>query len=152
MSWAEVNLDTATVEVEYKIVRVTGAGLLRVRRTKSDAGERTLRMPRYVVSMLRRRKLAAGGWGRCSRTRRAAGGTRRTPGGTCGARGARSSGGWCLTRSARRSPPSWTKPGCLRDGSLTNSGTRPSLTQDTYLGRRAPDQLAADALDAAAGT
>lgn len=49
-------MERATVEIGYKILRVKGAGLLRVRRTKSDAGHRTLPLPLFAMRMLERRQ------------------------------------------------------------------------------------------------
>ena len=42
---------------------VKGQGLQRVRRTKSDAGHRTLPLPVFAVRMLERRRAAGGGTG-----------------------------------------------------------------------------------------
>jgi len=49
VDWNAIDMDRATVEIDFKILRVKGAGLLRVRRTKSDAGHRTLPLPLFAV-------------------------------------------------------------------------------------------------------
>ena len=51
-----------TVRVEHTIIRLTGVGLLR-KSTKTAAGERTLTLPAFAVSMLQRRKIASRGQG-----------------------------------------------------------------------------------------
>jgi transcriptional regulator with XRE-family HTH domain len=64
VSWDEVDLAAATVDVCWHLVRVRGAGLQRRPSTKSGvAGERVLPLPTWAVSMLRRRRLATGGKG-----------------------------------------------------------------------------------------
>lgn len=59
LSWDEVDLDAGTVAIRWHLVRVAGEGLLRMEGAKSEAGDRTLRLPRWAVQMLARRKLAA---------------------------------------------------------------------------------------------
>jgi hypothetical protein len=50
------------VPIEHTLVRITGVGLIR-KTTESAAGERTLRLPSFALTMLRRRELASGGRG-----------------------------------------------------------------------------------------
>lgn len=45
----------ATIKVTGKVVRVKGVGLIRSPTTKSDAGERTIPLPRFAIEMLERR-------------------------------------------------------------------------------------------------
>jgi integrase len=61
-SWDDIDLGAGTARVEYTIVRLKGVGLLR-KATKTAAGERTLTLPAFAVSMLRRRKIASEGRG-----------------------------------------------------------------------------------------
>lgn len=153
VSWDEIDLDTATAVVEYKIVRVKGRGLQRIQRTKSDAGERTLRLPQFVLSMLRRRKLAAGGVGPVFAT--AAGGWRDPSNTRRDLRRARGEEfGWVVPHTFRKTVATQLDDAALSARRIADQlgHARPSLTQDVYMGRKAPDQLAADALDAAAGT
>lgn len=60
VSWDEVDLDQSTVDIQWKIIRVRGKGLLRLPRPKSESGERTLPLPSFAVAMLRRRMLSKG--------------------------------------------------------------------------------------------
>ncbi|MGH3672831.1 MAG: site-specific integrase [Pseudonocardiaceae bacterium] len=57
LAWDSVDLDVGKVDIDYTLVRVRGKGLIR-KQTKSSAGERTLRLPDFVVAILRRRALA----------------------------------------------------------------------------------------------
>lgn len=59
VTFDDVNLSTREVAVDWQITYVKGQGLVR-RRTKTKAGERTLVLPSWAVSMLRRRKLLYG--------------------------------------------------------------------------------------------
>lgn len=54
LAWAAVDLDAGTVQVRASAVRVRGKGLV-VKSTKTDAGTRTLVLPRWGVTLLRER-------------------------------------------------------------------------------------------------
>ena len=54
LAWDAVNLETGAIEVRAAAIRVRGQGLL-VKSTKTDAGTRTLLVPRWCVTMLRER-------------------------------------------------------------------------------------------------
>ena len=54
LTWNTVDLQTGTIEVRAAAVRVRGRGLV-VKTTKTDAGTRTLVLPRWCVGMLRER-------------------------------------------------------------------------------------------------
>ena len=54
LAWDAVDLDVGTVEVRATAVRVRGQGLI-VKKTKTDAGSRTLVLPHWCVTMLRDR-------------------------------------------------------------------------------------------------
>jgi integrase len=57
----EVDLDTATVDVRWRLVRRTGVGLLRLPSTKTGRrGERLIPLPSWAMTMLKRRRLAIG--------------------------------------------------------------------------------------------
>lgn len=61
IGWSEVDLDAATVDVCWRLVRRTGVGLLRLSSTKSGRkGERMIPLPSWAVTMLKRRRLAIG--------------------------------------------------------------------------------------------
>jgi integrase len=54
--WTDFDEDTGLIAVTGKIVRVKGKGLVRFDDTKSDAGQRTLPLPRFAIDMLRERR------------------------------------------------------------------------------------------------
>lgn len=54
LTWDAVDLQAGTIEVRAAAVRVRGRGLV-VKATKTDAGTRTLVLPRWCVGMLRAR-------------------------------------------------------------------------------------------------
>lgn len=59
IGWDEVDLDAATVDVCWRLVRRTGVGLLRLPSTKSGKrGERLVPLPSWAMTMLKRRRLA----------------------------------------------------------------------------------------------
>src|SRR6185312_13348928 len=61
LGWPDVDLDAATVDVHWRLVRRTGIGLLRFPSTKSGRkGERLIPLPSWAVTMLKRRRLAIG--------------------------------------------------------------------------------------------
>jgi len=61
IGWSEADLDGATVDVRWRLVRRTGVGLLRLPSTKSGRkGERLIPLPSWAVTMLKRRRLAIG--------------------------------------------------------------------------------------------
>jgi integrase len=150
--WPDVDLDGATVEVNYTVIRVRGEGLIR-KSTKTEAGERTLPLPAWVVEVLRRRKEAAGhphgpifpdsigGFRDPSNTRRD----------LRDARGEEFA--WVTSHVFRK-----TAATILDEAGLTArlvadqlGHSRPSMTQDVYMGRKVVSRQAADALDAALG-
>lgn len=61
IGWSEVDLDAATVDVRWHLVRRKGVGLLRLPATKSGAdGERLLPLPLWAVELLRSRRRLIG--------------------------------------------------------------------------------------------
>jgi integrase len=56
VDWSDVDVVASTVTVEHTLIRLTGVGLVR-KSTKSEAGERVLRLPRFVVALLTARNL-----------------------------------------------------------------------------------------------
>jgi integrase len=59
IGWNEVDLDQATVDVCWRLVRRTGVGLLRLSSTKTgESDERLIPLPSWAVTMLKRRRLA----------------------------------------------------------------------------------------------
>jgi len=59
IGWQEVDLDRATVEVCWRLVRRGGVGLLRLASTKTgQRDERLVPVPSWAVTMLKHRRLA----------------------------------------------------------------------------------------------
>jgi integrase len=54
LAWDAVDLELGTVDVRTAAIRVKGQGLV-IKTTKTDAGTRTLVLPQWCVTMLRRR-------------------------------------------------------------------------------------------------
>ncbi|MGW5239240.1 site-specific integrase [Monashia sp. NPDC004114] len=149
VAWLDVDLDAAQVEVNHTVVRVAGHGLIR-KDTKSSAGERTLILPSWAVADLRVRHARGvsleapvfpdtrGGLRDPSNTRRA---LRRALD--------RAGFDWVTSHNFRK-----TTATVLDDAGLSArliadqlGHARPSMTQDVYMGRRAVDARAADALE-----
>jgi integrase len=58
IGWNEIDLDRASVEICWRLVRQTGVGLRRLPSTKSgQSGERVIPLPSWAVTMLKRRRL-----------------------------------------------------------------------------------------------
>ena len=53
--WEDVDFEAGTVEVNYTVIRAKGIGLIR-KSTKTEAGERTLPLPRWALDMLKQRR------------------------------------------------------------------------------------------------
>lgn len=61
VSWDDVDLDCRQVVVQWHVVYVRGEGLVRAPGTKSEAGVRTLKVPRWCADMLLERRVNSGG-------------------------------------------------------------------------------------------
>jgi integrase len=153
VGWDAIDLDRAIVEIDHKILRVKGQGLLRARRTKSDAGHRTLPLPLFAVRMLERRRAASdrelplfpdalGGWRDPSNLSR-------------DLRQARGSGefAWVTSHVFRKTCATLLDEGELSARQIADQlgHAKVSMTQDNYLGRRLTGRRTAQALDAAIG-
>lgn len=154
VSWDEVDLDAATVQIEWNLIRVRGEGLRRVPRTKTASGERTLPLPPFAVDMLRRRLKARGdaypifpdangGWRDPSNTRRDLRNARGTEGFA-----------WVTSHTFRKTCATILDQAGLSARAVADhlGHSRPSLTQDVYLGRKLVDRVAAEALEVLADT
>ncbi|MBW0116491.1 tyrosine-type recombinase/integrase [Pseudonocardia abyssalis] len=150
VSWEEVDLADGTVEIDHTLIRIKGVGLIR-KTTKSSAGERTLRLPAFALSMLRRRKLAAGGRGPVFPD--SAGGWRDPSNTSRDLRNARGSAefAWVTSHVFRKTAATEMDRAGLSARQIADQlgHAKVSMTQDRYLGRRAVDRQAADALDRA---
>ncbi|UPK76338.1 tyrosine-type recombinase/integrase [Nocardioidaceae bacterium SCSIO 66511] len=148
VQWSQVDL-SGQVAITHTIVRVKGQGLLR-KRTKSQAGERTLALPLSLRSMLRSRFMVGvrlddpvfpntvGGYRDPSNTRREL-------------REARGDDllSWVTSHNFRK-----TAATVLDDAGHSGrqvadqiGHSRPSLTQDVYLGRKVANPRAAEDLE-----
>ena len=58
LRWSDVHSEAATVTVSGKLVRVSGEGLKWIPAAKSDAGLRTVALPRFALEMLEKRRNA----------------------------------------------------------------------------------------------
>lgn len=150
VSWEEVDLADGTVEIDHTLIRIKGVGLIR-KTTKSSAGERTLRLPAFALSMLRRRKLAAGGRGPVFPD--SAGGWRDPSNTSRDLRNARGSAefAWVTSHVFRKTAATEMDRAGLSARQIADQlgHAKVSMTQDRYLGRRAVDRQASDALDRA---
>lgn len=150
VSWAEVDLAAGAVRIEHTIIRVKGVGLIR-KRTKTSAGERTLTLPAFAVSMLRRRKLASGG--SVPVFPDSVGGWRDPSNTSRDLRDARGSEEfeWVTSHVFRKTAATeLDRAGFYARVIADQLGhSRPSVTQDFYMGRQAVTGDAAEALDRA---
>jgi integrase len=151
--WAQVDWDAGTVEITSTLARVRGEGLLR-KGTKSLAGERVLALPPIALSMLRSRFLtgarleqplfpdALGGFGDPANGRRE----------FREARGEEALA-WVTSHSFRKTTATILDEAALSARLVADQlgHARPSMTQDAYMGRRAIDSEAAQALEVALG-
>jgi integrase len=149
LTWGDVDLDRETVTVKSTLVRLNGRGLT-IKPTKTGAGVRTLVLPAWGVEMLRFREAdlqqdekepvfpaQLGGW--------------RDPGNTrADFRDAFRAAGfaWVTAHTFRRSVATWMDEGGLtaRAGADQLGHVRPSVTMDSYWGRRTRDTGAAEVL------
>ena len=139
------------VQITSTLVRVKGEGLLR-KGTKSRAGERTLPLPETAVAMLRRRFMTGarldqplfpdvlGGFRDPANVRRELRDARGTE-----------ALAWITSHSFRKTAATILDEAALSARLVADQlgHSRPSMTQDVYMGRRAVDSQAAVALEAA---
>jgi len=153
VDWSSIDMDHATVEIDYKILRVKSEGLQRVRRTKSDAGHRTLPLPIFAMRMLERRRAASGGVGPLFPDSR---GALRDPSNLSRElRQARGSGefAWVTSHVFRKTCATLLDEGELSARQIADQlgHAKVSMTQDNYLGRRLTNRRTAETLDRTIG-
>jgi integrase len=150
LMWDQVDFDTRQVEITHTIIRVKGEGLLR-KRTKSKAGERLLGLPLTALAMLRRRFMAGGrldlpvfpdaigGFRDPANVRRD----------IRDARGAEALA-WITSHNFRKTTATVLDSGDFTAREIADQlgHSRPSMTQDVYMGRKVRNARAVDALDA----
>ena len=151
--WEDVDFEAGTVAVNYTVIRVKDIGLIR-KSTKTEAGERTLLLPRWALDMLQRRRKttsfpngpifpdALGGLRDPSNTRKD---LRKARGGDEFA--------WVTSHVFRKTAATILDEAGLSARQVADQlgHARPSMTQDTYMGRKLVDRRAADALEDALG-
>ncbi|MCR3746689.1 site-specific integrase [Lentzea californiensis] len=151
--WEDVDFEAGTVAVNYTVIRVKGVGLIR-KSTKTEAGERTLLLPQWALDMLRRRHKATsfpngpvfpdalGGLRDPSNTRKD---LRAARGGDEFA--------WVTSHVFRKTAATILDESGLSARQVADQfgHARPSMAQDTYMGRKTVDRRAADALEGALG-
>lgn len=153
VTFDELDVDAKTVEINWTVVRVKGAGLQRTS-TKTAAGERTLRLPGWAVDMVIRRGERFGWRGPLfpiperRRGRQEHRGVWRDPNNTSrDLREARDRAGfgWLSSHAFRRTVATVMDEAGLTAREIADQlgHARPSITQDVYLGRRAVGDAAA---------
>jgi integrase len=149
VSWLDVDLVAGTVAVDHTVIRVKGRGLVR-KGTKSKAGERTLILPSWALDDLLARHTAGihledpvfpdsmGGLRDPSNTRRML-------------RKALDRAGfaWVTSHNFRKTTATLLDDAGLSARLIADQlgHARPSMTQDVYMGRRAVDRRAVEALE-----
>lgn len=151
IGWTEIDLDAATVDVRWRLVRRTGVGLLRLPSTKTGRrGERLIPLPSWAVAMLRQRRLAIGtgveavfpdslgGWRDPSNLRRVWREVRET---------LELDG--LVTHTLRKTVASFLDDADVSTRRISDQlgHAKVSMTQDRYLGRRLTDRVTADVLE-----
>lgn len=151
--WEDVDLDAGTVRIDWTLVRVRGEGL---RRTdpKTSHSRRVLTLPSWAVDMLRRRYKAAMAENRglASPVFPDVNGNLRDPSNTRRAlREARGSErfGWVTSHVFRKTAATIMDEAGLSARQIADhlGHSRPSITQDTYMGRGVSSPDAAAALE-----
>ncbi|WP_214407382.1 tyrosine-type recombinase/integrase [Pseudonocardia lacus] len=153
VGWENIDIDNRVVDIDHKIMRVKGEGLLRVGQTKSAAGHRTLPLPRFAMRMLARRQLIAGGIGPLFPDTN---GSWRDPSNVSrDLRQARGSGefAWVTSHVFRKTCATLLDESELSARQIADQlgHAKVSMTQDNYLGRRLTNRHTAQALDRSIG-
>jgi integrase len=146
--WDDVDLERQVLHVRRTVLRVRGQGLI-VKRPKSRSGERTLRLPLWLVRVLRERR------GNTPSTSPvfpdALGGYRDRNNVEKDFRKVREGTGfeWVVPHTYRKTVATLLDAGGLSARTIADQlgHSRISMTQDVYMGRRAVDPAAASALD-----
>ncbi len=149
--WPDVDLAAGSVAVDHNVVRIKGRGLVR-KSTKTAAGERTLALPSWALDMLRKRHADAedldgpvfpdsiGGLRDPSNTSR----DFRTARDAAGY-------GWVTSHVFRKTAATMLDEAGLSARAVADQlgHSRPSMTQDVYMGRKVASPAAAEALERA---
>jgi integrase len=146
--WEDVDVERQVVHIRRTVLRVSGQGLI-AKRPKSRAGERVLRLPLWLVAMLRERRGTKpgtspvfpdviGGYRDRNNIEKD---FRKVREGTAFA--------WVVPHTYRKTVATLLDAGGLSARTIADQlgHSRISMTQDVYMGRRAVDAAAASALD-----
>jgi len=149
--WSEVDFEAGTVQITSTIIRVRRERLLR-KDTKTSAGQRTLALPMSAQAVLRRRFMSGarldqpvfpsltGGFRDPANVRRE---LREARGDAALA--------WITSHTFRKTAATILDEAALSARLVADQlgHSRPSMTQDVYMGRRSVDSQVAVALEAA---
>jgi integrase len=151
IGWSDVDLDEATVDVCWHLVRRTGVGLLRLSSTKSGRkGERLIPLPSWAVTVLKQRRSAigpsveavfpdsVGGWRDPSNVRKV---WRQVQ--------AEAEIEGFVSHTLRKTVASFLDDADVSTRKISDQlgHSKVSMTQDRYLGRRLTDRQTADVLE-----
>jgi integrase len=151
IGWEEVDLDRASVDVRWRLIRRTGVGLLRLPSTKTgERGERLIPLPSWAITMLKKRRLAIasgvqpvfpdslGGWRDPSNVRR----VWRKVRDDAGIEG-------LVSHTLRKTVASFLDDAAVPTRKISDQlgHTRISMTQDHYIGRKLTDRQTAEVLE-----
>ena len=154
--WEDVDLEAATVTINYTVVRAKGEGLVR-KSTKTSAGERVLPLPSWA-EMLRTRRDAARDDGRPDTSPvfpNSDGGLRDPSNSLRVLREARGCEGfsWVTSHVFRKTAATVLDEAGLSARVIADQlgHARPSMTQDVYLGRKVASRETANVLEGILG-
>jgi integrase len=152
--WRSVDLDTGALEVEATVVRITGQGLLR-KSTKTTAGHRTLRLPRWGVEMLRERAAASAANTDTPLFPSPLGNLRDASNTAADLRDAFENAGfgWATSHVLRKTTASVLDSAGMSAREIADQlgHARPSITMDRYMGRKIASDRGAVVLESLAG-
>jgi len=151
--WDDVDLETGVVRVDFTVVRVKGKGLVR-KSTKTESGERTIPLTSWAVQMLRERR--SGTKNPDAPVFPASDGGLRDPSNVLRVlRQTRGSEGfaWVTSHVFRKTAATILDESGLSARLIADllGHSRPSMTQDVYMGRKAVGRDTADVLEDALG-
>jgi integrase len=148
--WRSVDLDTGTLEVEATVVRLKGQGLLR-KTTKTTAGHRILRLPRWCVEMLRERAELTTPGADTPVFAAPLGNLRDASNTAADLRDAFDNAGfgWATSHVLRKTTASVLDAGGLSAREIADQlgHARPSITMDRYMGRKIASDRGATVLE-----
>ena len=156
LTWNDIDLAAGTVHVRATVLRLKGQGLILKPATKTAAGQRILELPRWCVAMLTARRAGLGHHGAASDTpvfaAPVSGGWRDPSNTRRGLRAAFTEAGFdgLTSHAFRKTVATLMDEAGLsaRAGADQLGHAKPSMTQDTYYGRKIRRTGAADVLEA----